>query len=338
MTRHFALRAYIDMYGVDPFETDVGAYPSVTLIERGTSAVVRTATATSTDAHYLSELARDLSRGSGLVRIVPAPVAGEGPWLLRGDAREDIVRELEVRLPTLEVGGCRVGIGVATGADKVFVGQYNDLPVEESRKLPLAVNKDLVKGQLSWHGMGVINPWNDDGGLVDLGDFPRLAAYLRPHRELLERRHTAKANPESRWYKTIDRITPSLTWQPKLLVPDIRGDGDAIAFDAGAVYPHHNLYHITSTVWDLRALQVLLRSGLARLFVDAYAVRIGGGYVRFQAQYLRRIRVPSWDGLDAGARQVLSDAAETGEKLTPVQLEAICGLKLGSLGFMEEWS
>ena len=36
----------------------------------------------------------------------------------------------------------------------------------------------------------------------------------------------------------------------------------------------------------------LLLSDVAQFFVECYGVRMRGGYLRFQAQYLRRIRVP----------------------------------------------
>lgn len=336
VTSEFALRAYVDMYGLDAFEASVGAYPSITLIERGPAGPVRSARATSTDPEDLARLTRALKE-AGEVKSVAAPAPGGAPWLLRGDRRLEAIRQLEDRCPTLEQAGCRVGIGVATGADQVFVGQYDDLPLEDDRKLPLAVNRDIVQGSFAWHGTGVVNPWRPGGGLVDLDDYPKLAAYLEPHRARLAQRHTAKAAPDRRWYKTIDRITDKLTWRPKLLVPDIRGDGDAIAFDQGTVYPHHNLYHITSDVWDLRALQALLRSGLAKLFVEAYAVKLGGGFLRFQAQYLRRIRVPAWRDLAADDQAALQAAGVAGDKAPRQLLERLCGLPAGALGFMEEW-
>jgi hypothetical protein len=60
----------------------------------------------------------------------------------------------------------------------------------------------------------------------------------------------------------------------------------------GHLYPHHNLYFVTSDHWDLMVLGGLLLSEVANLFVGAYCVKMRGGCYRFQAQYLRRIRVP----------------------------------------------
>jgi hypothetical protein len=42
----------------------------------------------------------------------------------------------------------------------------------------------------------------------------------------------------------------------------------------------------------LEVLGGILLSSVAQFFIEAYGVRMRGGYLRFQAQYLRRIRVP----------------------------------------------
>jgi hypothetical protein len=52
------------------------------------------------------------------------------------------------------------------------------------------------------------------------------------------------------------------------------------------------LYFIESQAWDLEVLGGLLLSAIGQFFVASYGVRMRGGYWRFQAQYLRRIRVP----------------------------------------------
>lgn len=328
VTSALHLRYYVDMYGVDAFEVPVGAYPSITVIANEPSALTRAALATGADKPYLDELTAALQTeepGTHSVTDIPELIESANPWLLGTLATLPVIRGLEARFPTLVDAGCRVGIGVATGNDRVYTGMLDDLDVEDDRKLPLATNKDMSNGELVWHGQGVINPYKDEGGLVDLDLYPRLARHFEPHKEALLKRHTAKADT-SRWYKTIDRITPSLTWEPKLLIPDIKGNGDAIAYDPGTLYPHHNLYFVTSSAWNLRALQALLRSGVAHAFVEAYSVKIGGGFLRFQAQNLRRIRVPLWSSISLRDQADMTLAGETGRKLPNSLVARIYGI------------
>lgn len=96
------------------------------------------------------------------------------------------------------------------------------------------------------------------------------------------------------------------------MIPDIKGEAH-IVYEDGKLYPHHNLYFITSDEWDLKALQAVLLSGIARLFVSIYSTRMRGGYLRFQAQYLRRIRLPRWQDVPEEIKSALSEAAERGD-------------------------
>ena len=104
------------------------------------------------------------------------------------------------------------------------------------------------------------------------------------------RRNIAKRNARD-WYRTIDRVNHELTGQHKLYFPDMKLVSNP-TLDRGETYPHHNLYYLTSDVWDLEVLGGLLLSRVAQLFIEAYCVKMRGGTLRFQAQYLRRIRVP----------------------------------------------
>jgi hypothetical protein len=156
---------------------------------------------------------------------------------------------------------------------------------------------------VTWSGRYLVNPW-DDAGLVDLAEWPRAAAYLRRHQAVLAARHTAR---RGQWHKTIDRVFQGLCERPKLYIPDFK-DTLFPVLDDGATYPHHNLYWITSDRWDLEVLGGLLMSDVANAFVEAYSVRMRGGYFRFQAQYLRRIRVPDPKVIGRQPRQLLKDA------------------------------
>lgn len=315
IAKDFHLRVFVDMGGVSAFCTDVTAYPAVTVIGRESGVVTRAAWNPEISARPLGRLAAELLSPGQLskpsaVRELHGVVGGGEPWILDSSAQLAVLRRLERDFPTLEEAGCKVGIGVATGADRAFIGPYDDLDVEDDRKLPLVMTRDIQSGQIAWRGFGVINPFKDGpgAGLVDLADYPRLARYLEARRDGIERRHVARKTPVN-WYRTIDRINRSLLHEPKLLVPDIKGHAQVV-YDEGNYYPHHNLYFITSVTWDLRALQAVLLSGLTRLFVASYSTRMRGDFLRFQAQYLRRIRVPPWDKVPGELRQELCRAAQ----------------------------
>jgi len=220
----------------------------------------------------------------------------------------ELVRRLEATLPTLEGADCRVGIGVATGADRAFIGPLDELDVELDRKVPLAMTRDILTGAVKWRGFGVVNPFAENGGLVNLKKYPRLRKYLESRKEEIAGRHVAKKAPAN-WYRTIDRIYPALASKPKLLIPDIKGEAHVV-YEEGHLYPHHNLYYVVSDAWNLKALQAVLLSDIARLFISIYSTKMRGGYLRFQAQYLRRIRIPYWSDVPASTRAELIRAAE----------------------------
>ena len=315
VARGYHLKYYVDMVDTQAFHTEVSAYPAIFVITRGRGGKTRIAHRPTVDASILDRLASVLAGGEG---VTPVPVVevgnvinGSEPWILDSLDQLNIVRKLEALFPLLEEVGCKVGIGVATGADKAYVGRFDELDVEPDRKLPLVTTKDIVSGSVKWQGLGVVNPFNDDGTLVDLDSYPNLKRYLESRRALIAARNCAKRNPHA-WYRTIDRITPSLLKEKKLLIPDIKGEANVV-FESGRYYPHHNLYYITSSEWDLMALQAVLLSGIARLFVGVYSTQMRGGYLRYQAQYLRRIRLPRWSEVPKELQDNMKEAARRGD-------------------------
>jgi len=313
IARGYHLQAYVDMVDTPAFQSDVIAYPAITVIERSAPGPTLVAARPQIDGDYLRQLAKAL-RGEtnplpSTVHRLDAVTKDDEPWVLQFSDATDLVRRIEQDFPALEEVGCKVGIGVATGADGVYVGKLEELDVEPSRKLPLVMTRDIQSGHVEWRGFGVINPFTDDGPLVDLAAYPRLRAYLEAHRGAIAGRHVAKKD-SSRWYRTIDRITPALASRPKLLIPDIKGEAQVV-YEEGRLYPHHNLYYVVSDAWELRALQAVLLSRLTRLFIATYSTKMRGGFLRFQAQYLRRIRLPRWEDVPEALRARLASAATT---------------------------
>jgi adenine-specific DNA-methyltransferase len=165
---------------------------------------------------------------------------------------------------------------------------------------------DTRDGVLRWSGHYLVDPWHVGGGLVDLNAYPRLRAYLTQWRRELQGRHVARRAPHV-WYRTIDPVHHDLARRHKLYFVDMKPSSRPV-LDRGETYPHHNLYYLTSTGWDLEVLGGLLMSRVAQLFIEAYCVRMRGGTLRFQAQYLRRIRVPAPASLSEDLRTRLRQA------------------------------
>lgn len=308
----YHLSIYVDMVDTPAFLSDVIAYPAITVITRRHPGPTRIARRPAIDTETLASLTQALlSRrrqpaSSGVTELEDV-ASGSEPWVLESSAQLPLIRRLEATFPTLEEAGCKVGIGVATGADKAFIGPFAELDVEPDRKLPLVMTRDIEEGVVSWRGLGVVNPFGIDGRLVPLSKYPRLNAYLEARREDIAGRHVARKAPAN-WFRTIDRIYPELAQKPKLLIPDIKGEAHVV-YEDGGLYPHHNLYFVISDDWDLKALQAVLLSAVSRLFVATYSTKMRGGYLRFQAQYLRRIRVPLWSTVSSEMGTALAEAA-----------------------------
>ncbi len=300
VTSGFGVRAVVEMHNAAAFDSDVSAYPAVTVIRRASQgrAVVASASinAEKAGAAAILDALSAARRGEpaacpGLSAAgVDSWFSGTSPWPCGSPERLALLKDLEARFPTLEsdATATRVGIGVATGLDEVYITADASL-VEPGRLIPLALPADIRGGTLKWSGRYLVNPWGPDG-LVDLEEFPRLREYLLRNASRLRERNTAKRNPHG-WFRTIDRVNLDLTGRRKLYLPDIKGRIHPV-LDEGETYPHHNLYWVTSDEWDLEVLGALLMSDVGQFFVESYGVRMRGGYLRFQAQYLRRIRVP----------------------------------------------
>ncbi len=314
VTTGFSVDTIAQMHLADAFEEKVSAYPAVTVIRKGRQGpVVVASLEAGVEGIGASNLAALLS-GMAAGGSMPIKAArldrwfrGSEPWSLIAPEKQALLRRLEAEFPSLEGTGAKVGIGVATGADKVFI--TTDTTIAESERLiPLALAQDVRSGGVAWSGNYLVNPW-EGKRLVDLSNFPTMARHFEKHRHLLERRHVGKRNPGS-WFRTIDRVDDNLLAAPKLYLPDMSGRIDPV-LDEGGTYPHHNLYFIAPGLWNPKVLGGLLLSDVAQFFIEAYGVRMRGGYLRFQAQFLRRICLPFPSSLERSQELALVDAFES---------------------------
>lgn len=314
VTAGYSVKTVWQMHEVDAFEAEVSAYPAITVISRcpqGSVAVMEASAGF--DAGEASE-AVSFALGAGAAahgvnyssHRLEHWYQGDEMWPTGDPDRLAMLQYLNDRFSPLENESrrTRIGIGVATGADKAFIIDA-DAPIEGDRKLPLVMADDIRNGTLIWRGKMLANPWSTNGSLIDLANYPMFRDYLLSH-ESVSKRFVAKKTPE-RWYRTIDKVDHTLVERPKLLLQDMKASIQPV-LEPGGLYPHHNLYFIVSDEWDLEVLGGILLSRIAQSFIEAYCVRMRGGTLRFQAQYLRKIRVPAPDSFSSEIRARLVDA------------------------------
>lgn len=274
----------------DAFQEDVLAYPAITLISNERTGT----TFTFSELTSITQLRKETGK------LLPAPVSADWSSVFNRVQSDDT-------LVTIEEMGFLVGIGVATGADSIFIAK--DLPskVENELLLPALNARDMSGNRLQWSGQYLLNPYKPNGELINLEDYPQAAAYLISHRETLQKRHIAKKNP-GKWYKTIDRIVPALKDSPKVLLPDISGN-QLIFVDDGRFYPQHNLYYITGgSLRQLQLLSAMLMSDYVKSQLISITNCMNGGYPRWQSQYLRKLVMPDVNAIEESLAERLLGA------------------------------
>lgn len=315
ITEHYSMESVWEMHEVNAFEKQVSAYPAITLIKKSEQAE---ATYINTSTQFDATSAKEV-----LNYITSTRTNGKGRgwdgtrldnwfhtdsfWPSGSAETIRLIEHLQASFPAIEASGkTKISIGVATGNDSAFLLDIkNQSEVESDRILPLVTADDIRKGQLEPPSKVLINPWNPDGTLVNLDDYPLLSdAFAR--RPQLRNRYVAKKYP-SKWYRTIDKVHFDRIAQPKLLFQDMKARITPI-YEPGGLYPHHNLYYIISDTWDLEVLGGILLSKVAEAFVHAYGVKMRGGTLRFQAQYLRTIAVPPPHSIRPEVAQSLKEA------------------------------
>lgn len=337
--KRYAVDTVWQMHDVDAFEAEVSAYPAITVI---VNTPQNEATFIDTTETFNEHSAREAltfthgneesRRGTGWEGVrLPSWFETDDFWPAGSPGAIKLLEHLQERFPTLEADGTtRISIGVATGNDKAYLVDVNAMEdVEPDRLLPLVMADDIRQGILMPPSKQLLNPWDASGNLIDLADYPRFARALEL-RPAIRQRYVAKKFP-SKWHRTIDKVYPGLAERPKLLLQDMKARITPV-YEPGGLYPHHNLYYIVSDTWDLEVLGGLLLSSIAEAFVTAYGVKMRGGTLRFQAQYLRKIAVPRYNELSADIAQRLRAAFRKRDRISAnVAAEEAYGLPRGTV-------
>lgn len=339
IAKGYSVKALWQMHHVDAFEDQVSAYPAITVITRKSEnknfSVILDA-----DSNFDSFQSRDAVRftlsdcatGSGESWSAHR-ISGWGEtdkfWPTGRPEIVAILEKLSRNFPSIgHSSEISLKIGIATGADKAYIVPIESAPnIEPDRLLPIVMAKDLRSNPVEGASHYLINPWGKEGGLVEASKYPKMINYLSQHEAILNR-FIVKKNPDS-WYRTIDKVSWASINKPKLLFQDMKSEITPV-LERGGLYPHHNLYYITSNIWDLEVLGGLLLSKIAEEFVNVYGVKMRGGTMRFQAQYLKNIAIPQYGCIAEEIKSGLKEAFKLGDRKLATQYAARAyGLEAG---------
>lgn len=273
VAEHYFIEKILNMEGADAFQEGVLAYPAITIISNKAKG----------DKLLFANISNIASLKNVEYESYNSP---------QGSDWSNVFNAQEHELSLIEDQNFKIGIGVATGADNIFIS--NDLKdkVENELLLPVINAKDLSGDKMIWGGRYFLNPYDKYGNLISLDAYPKAKAYLESHKERLAARHKARKNPY-RWYGTIDSVSSTLQCSPKILLPDISGNS-YVFVDEGNYYPQHNIYYITGKgIRQLRILAAILMSEFVRKQLDNLTNHMNGGYARWQSQYLRKLHIPN---------------------------------------------
>lgn len=232
----------------------------------------------------------------------PSVIARSGGALLWDDDATRLVADLCDRYPVIRDAGMTIRCGTALGAASTFVLE-DSRAVEADRLVPFVRTQDIKPSGEVVPSAWLANPWNCEGKLVDLRDFPKLLAKLSAERERLEARACVRSPAE--WHRTIDKIRPDMVASPKIIIAGM-ADCARVGLSTGGCQPGNALYAIYPGAWPLPELARLLRAGALDLFAQVLAPRLRNGSKRFDGYVLGQVRLPPWGQLGSEQRAMLA--------------------------------
>ncbi len=288
IAKQYHLSKVINIEKANAFDEEVIAYPCITTItnDRGSF------------TNYYESQEKEININS--IDFVKVATPKDSAW-------QNLFLDYDINhnhLFGIKEQNFEIGIGVATGADKIFIKKDSELNgIEKSRLMPLIKSKSLTGNKIDWDNSYVLNPF-EKNAICDLNKFPHFKEYLNTHKDILLKRHIAKKNPKY-WYKTIDKIKSDLQNKYKLLLPDLSGS-KFLFIDEGEFYPHHNVYYIThESLNELKILACVLMSDFIKDQLSQIGIRMNGGLPRFQSQTLKKLRIPLLVELNVSDRKTL---------------------------------
>lgn len=190
----------------------------------------------------------------------------------------------------------RVSCGLATGRDKIFVQDEDEVPqplidggwtYRTTSGKQLSVNDGPDSGQL------IICPYDETGTLASEDELGAYADWAELHRDELESRSCVeKGKPWYSWHE--NPPMQDLYNTPKVLTKDVCEHPEFWADREGDIVPRHSVYYIIPDDGvDLDDLLEYLNSPKAQAWLEENSQKAHNDYYRMQSKVLNKLPVPA---------------------------------------------
>lgn len=222
------LSAIIDLED-EPFE-NVRAYPCITILENRDTSFPNIQkenylTYCRVSSEQLSEISFSISSND----VFPSKYCAQykqsnltgDTWRFLNQELNEIKTKIESHLKTIAELPLEIHAGVATGADDVFIIGQSDLDkVEDEVLYPIIRGRDIRRGKIEWDNKFLITPYQMDGDVIDLDDFPKTREYLMQHRGRLSNRYCV-TDAGKEWFEIHDTVNLERELRRKIVTPDV---------------------------------------------------------------------------------------------------------------------
>lgn len=254
--------------------TGLITFPCVTTVRRRSGGVEGEARVTLRDgSKHATELPADGSSWASQIRDADVESLETGATL--GDVTE------------------RISPGLATGADKVYVMDRDDVPdaVGDEWVRPTVSGSQLREHDGPYTDSVFVCPYKDDGTLADEDELGTTLNWLEEHRERLEDRSCVEGG--KKWYAWHENPPMQDILQPKIVFRDIAKEPRFWPEDRGDVVPKHSVYYaVPKSDVPMPELIEYLNSPEARMWMEAHCQKAHNGYYRLQSRVLSDLPVP----------------------------------------------
>jgi methylase of polypeptide subunit release factors len=210
----------------------------------------------------------------------------------------DSEQTLEGDGQTLEDITERISVGVATGADKIFVKDAEDVPpsILDNWTFPTVSGRELeVHDGIEGSESVFVCPYNERGELYDEDELGDLKEWLKTNPrqvDQLNNRSCVKKDDES-WYGWHENPQMQDILQPKIVWRDITNEPKFWIDEEGEILPRHTVYYlIPEDSIDIHELNEYLNTQPVRKWLFANCQRAQNGYIRLQSRVLKDLPVP----------------------------------------------